>query len=57
MSTEVKKYKLVEQWCHKKVSDGADFLFDPVLFHHSLYTASKEFHFPFEVFNHGKCLV
>lgn len=48
MSAEVQKYKLVEQWCHKKVSDGAEFLFDPVLFHHSLYTASKEFHFPFE---------
>lgn len=49
MSDEVKKYKNVEQWCRKKVSEGADFLFDPVSFHHTLYEASKDFDFPFEV--------
>ena len=49
MSSEVKKYKAVEQWCRKQVSDGADFLFDPVLFHQTLYKTSKEFDFPFEV--------
>jgi hypothetical protein len=49
MSAEVRKYNAVEQWCHEKVSSGADFLFDPLLFHDALYKASKEFDFPFEV--------
>jgi hypothetical protein len=31
------------------VSSGAEFLFDPVMFHQALYEASIEFEFPFEV--------
>ena len=49
ISEEVRKYNAIEQWCRKMVSSGAEFLFDPVLFHDALYKASKEFDFPFEV--------
>lgn len=52
MSLDVRQYNAVEQWCRKKVASGAEFLFDPVLFHDALYKASKEFDFPFEVRSH-----
>ena len=49
MSAEVAQYNAVDQWCRKMVSSGAEFLFDPVMFHQVLYKASKDFEFPFEV--------
>lgn len=49
VSLEVKQYKRVEKWCRQQVSEGAAFLFDPVLFQDTLYNISKEFVFPFEV--------
>jgi hypothetical protein len=49
MSAEVAQYNAVDLWSRKAVSSGAEFLFDPVMFHDALYKASKEFEFPFEV--------
>ena len=45
-SQEESKYYRVENWCREQISNGSEFLFEPVLFEGAMKATSESFDFP-----------
>ena len=48
LSKEELVYYRVERWCREEISNGSNFLFDPVLFREAIEAESKREDFPLE---------